>query len=394
MMTSARTLRSAPRRRRRGLTLIELVVGVFIALILTAAAVVFASHETKLLGYSTEQVDSQQSIRAAIDLLTGDLQSAGTGIGSLPSGEFAGLQIGSFTVPGGLQFNPNGVNGANVTLQPGDLATGAERAAATYVLASRDLGLLLADGPIATIAQQNGAAGEICDATNAIPAEQQLALFKDSAGVSVLPVLLTLTGLGAGCTFGQCIGPGGVAGTGCRPFTFVTDPNPAFAIPVGAANLTYLGGSAHTGFKEVVWFVNQAPAPNDATASLRRAVFDGRVGATCLAGSRNTCGAEVAPWVETMQYRVWEWNEAAAAWAAINPPGPINTRNRIRVDIELVTRARVSDGRVHEGIALRLAPGQCVPNTACPPTPASRDNVPRRAYRWSVQVRNSRGAPS
>ncbi|MCK6545822.1 prepilin-type N-terminal cleavage/methylation domain-containing protein [Myxococcota bacterium] len=390
-MSRAHTHLPAPRRRRRGLTLIELIVGVFISLTLTAAAVVFASHETKLLGYSSEQIDSQQSIRAAIDLMTGDIQSAGTGLGYLPSGEFAGLQIGSFTVPGGLQFNPNGVAGANVTLRPGDVTTGAERSSNTYVLASRDLGLLLADGPIATIAQQNGAAGEICDAANAIPAAQQMALFKGSDGLSVLPVLITLTGNAGACTFGQCLGAGGAAGTGCRPFTFVTDPNPVFAIPAGMANLSYLQGSAHTGFKEVVWFVNQAAAPNDATASLRRAVFDGRAGATCAAGSRANCGAEVAPWVETMQYRVWQWNSAGAgAWAQVNPPGPVNTRNRLRVDVELVTRARVSDGRPHDGIALRLAPGQCVPNTACPPTAASRDNIPRRAYRWSVHVRNSK----
>src|SRR5436190_23826782 len=99
----------------RGVTLIELMVGVFIALFLTAAAVAFASHETKLLGYSNDQIDLEQSGRAAIDLLSQDIRMAGSGVGTTISpgptnGAYLGLQVGVFGMPGGLQFNDNGTN--------------------------------------------------------------------------------------------------------------------------------------------------------------------------------------------------------------------------------------------------------------------------------------------
>lgn len=376
------------RRRRRGFTLLEMMVGVFIALFLTAAAVVFASHETKLLGYSTEQVDAQQQARAAVDLLTSDLQMAGAGIGySAGNTIFAGLQTGAFTTPGGLAFGPT-----TLTLRPGDLTTGASQGA-TYTLLTRDLGILVADGPYATVAQHTGLAGEYCDPTSILGTATQRVVLRTEDGLSWQTIRLTPSGVAGACTWGQCVGGG--AFNGCRAFTLTAEAvADRITSDAAAPNLSYTGGEIHSGFKQVVWFVDAATAGGVPTgaANLRRAIFDADNGACA---NRAACGSEQAYNVETLQYQVWRFSPQANAWLPVNM-GPIaaaqvgTVPDRLRIDLELVVRSRSSDGKAHDGIQLRLAnPAACVPNTACPPTPASRDNIPRRAYRWTVQIRNS-----
>lgn len=394
---SPKSPRRRPRAASRGLTLVELVVGTFIALFLTVAAMIFASHETKLLGYSTEQVDMQQQARSAIDLLTSDLQMAGAGIGYSPAGVFLGLQTNQFRGggAGGIDFNANGSNATDLTLIAGDPLGGSERGAA-YTLPTHDLGIVAADGTYATLAQHSGLAGEFCDPNNTFSTDQQLVVMRSEEGLTAQSILFTAAGVAGACTFGQCAPVVNGVGSGCRAFTLADDPNDLFSTDASAAAMSYTGGEVLTGFKQIVWFVNENPAPDENRATLRRMVFDGT--RTCT--DRATCGDEQSANIETLQYQVWRFNTTLAPpqWQAV-APGPIardasGVDFRLRVDMELVVRARVSDGRRHDPVRLRLADA-CVPDTTpcgAPPTaPAagSGDNIPRRAHRWTVEIRNS-----
>src|SRR5574339_630921 len=101
-----------PRHARRGLTLIELMIGVAIALFLTAAAVTFVRHETRLMGVSQDRIDMLQGGRAAIDLIGLDVQQAGQGIGYDEAGNFQGLLLGPFTA-GSQNWNSVGASNPN-----------------------------------------------------------------------------------------------------------------------------------------------------------------------------------------------------------------------------------------------------------------------------------------
>ena len=94
-MMRARTKTS--RRTQRGLTLLELLVGVFIAIFLTAAAVAFAAHETRLMGVSQARLEASSAGRAALDLLADDLAMAGAGVGHFENGDFAGVDLSGAT---------------------------------------------------------------------------------------------------------------------------------------------------------------------------------------------------------------------------------------------------------------------------------------------------------
>lgn len=439
----------APRATQRGLTLIEVMIGTLIAIFLTSAAVIFASHETKLLGFSTEQIEMQQSARTAIDLLARDLELAGAGVGYINCSpatctprtdgnpatgpRFAGLQTGRFNALGpggsaGLVFNDQGSVAApfpnpihQVALRG---ATSGNALSAAVNVPTHDLGILMADEQRVTIAAHNPGTnlGEICDATNALPASpiRLYALMRDETLISGRSTLLEVTSNAAlgNCTYGACAPNIAAGGEGCRTVRFVNDPWPVaqqFNSDTAAAVLNYSGGEAAIGYKQVVWWVENDAIPADShRANLRRGEFgfNSVTGAeqACPVGGRGTCGGEVAYNVETLHYQVWRFNPNGPAsldptqdfrWQRV-PSGPIdgffpadptNPRPRLRVDVELVVRARVADERVHPGIRMTV-PGFCLPGwtpmdvnptVPCP----NRDNVERRVHRISVDIKNS-----
>ncbi|MEM7675065.1 MAG: hypothetical protein AAF449_03580, partial [Myxococcota bacterium] len=66
----------------------ELLVGTAIGLFTLSVAVQLASDQSMMLGRTTTSIDTMQSARRAVELLTEDLRHAGMGIGYRPSGEF------------------------------------------------------------------------------------------------------------------------------------------------------------------------------------------------------------------------------------------------------------------------------------------------------------------
>jgi prepilin-type N-terminal cleavage/methylation domain-containing protein len=74
-------------RSQHGFTLLELMIGAFIGLILLAAATGIFQQSMKLIFTVTQRAETQQNLRAAIELMTQDISMAGAG---LPSG---GLQL-------------------------------------------------------------------------------------------------------------------------------------------------------------------------------------------------------------------------------------------------------------------------------------------------------------
>jgi hypothetical protein len=389
---------------RRGLTLLELMVGVFIALFLTTAAVVFARHETRLLGYSNEQVDMQHQSRAAIDTLTLDLQSAGGGVGYAANGNYLGLRMGPFTVPGGAGFNQNG-GVTTLTLRQAD--DGGGEAGAAYAAPTRDLAILFADIGHVTVANyEAGGTGELCDRTNRLPdGEDILSVIRDASRLTGRSVIMRITGNAGVCTYGQCAPIVGNLGSGCRTFTWTDDPENIFPDDVAATTVNYTGGQLAIGLKEIVWFVNNERPPYDHLADLRRVVFDG----TTDCNDRATCGSEQAFQVETLQWQLWAFSADPTGanpgrWAVVPDddgdgfPGPAfrdsdnngvadepATDARMRIDVEFVVRERNSDQRPHAAVQLKLNPGNCIPGGGT----CVNDRVLRRAHRFSVEIRNS-----
>jgi hypothetical protein len=137
-----------------------------------------------------------------------------------------------------------------------------------------------------------------------------------------------------------------------------------------------VGGEIAGGVSDVVYFV---VSDANGFGSLQRVVFTNN---TC-ANIDDTCGGTVADGVEAVQMAVYEWIPTPPAWAAV-PAGPINTTNRLRVDLEMVVRAESIDVRPHSNIPLRLSPNACVPMPC-----GSNDFTERRVYRTSVEVKNS-----
>lgn len=423
----------SPRESRRGLTLIEVVIGTLIAIFLTAAAVVFASHETKLLGFSTEQVEMQQSARTALDLLARDIELAGSGIGyqncdpafcnpPTTGPRFVGLQTGQFNaINGGLAFNTNAPNGTDLTLRGS--TRGNALAAVAYTFRTHDLGILMAEEQRMSIANHAGGFGEICDSNNLLPTNQNiLVVLRDDSMISGRSAVMQVTSAAVlgNCSFDPC-GPniaGG--GQGCRTVTFANDPWAIYASDNQAAGLSYGGGEVAVGLKQVIWWVqNDSIAQDSHRGNLRRAELgintQSGVQTLCDAtpGNRSTCGGEVAYNVETLQYQVWRYDPTAAPagnatidaqggvgrWIAV-APGPIDpqlatptTKDKLRVDVEIVVRARMPDERIHGGQRVTI-PGLCIPGgTAMPASAATScpnpDNVQRRVHRISVELKSS-----
>ncbi len=366
----------APRRTRagqRGLTLIELSIGVFIGVFLTAAAVAFATHETRLMGVSQDQLDLSQSGRAALDLLARDLSSAGSGVGYVLNGAaagFAGLLQGPFEVDG-VAFNTNGaVPNAGTALSLSGIGLDG-REGSRISVSTVDLGILSAQGSYATIAAYDTAgSGQLCEGPAARRTQfraNELVVFRDSARMAARTARIS-TGDAVACTQDNCV-------FGCIPFTFVDAPD-WFATDPEANQVNYLGGEISGGLAAAVWFIADE---GGGRGTLRRAVFDANNG---CAARDVACGTMVADLAETLQAVAYTWNSVDGRWENSNQQ-PIRARDRIRVDLELVVRGRGATGRPSEPVPLMLRPGVCVPDCG------TSDGAVRRVYRTSVELKNS-----
>ena len=340
--------RRSPRRQERGLTLIELMIGMALGLFLVAAAVTFTSQQTRWLGFTASRIDVDQSGRLALEILAEDLRHAGLGVGYNGTEEFGGLRLGTFTVPGGASFDS--------TDRPIALRNGAT--------VTDDIGILLADEGIATIAEFSGAAGQICNIGNFDEDDIVTMISEDS--LSARSVKLTSIADEV-CLYSAC-------DTGCRSFTFVSDAT--YLSDPSAADVSYAGGEMFRGFKLVVWYVT--PTASGVT-ELRRAALN--ASRTCTAAD---CGGTVADDVEMVQMRVWQWDQAGSAWIDRTNDASIVGRDRIRVDLEMVVRTRQEQQGQADPVASTLADRVCLPSPC-----GTVDSIPRRAFRTSVELRNA-----
>lgn len=388
-----KSMHRTPRRARRGLTLLELVVGVFIAVFLTAAAVAFAAHETKLMGLSRDQLDMSQSSRAAIDLLASDLAMAGAGVGFDEANNFLGVDVGRFSV-GSCNFNPSG--GAPNTFNPSvPIPAGAfsntnltaigenDLAGATYTMPTQDLRIRYADGSYATIANQAGTGGQFCTTPNTLFANNELVVLRTEAGDRFTTATIIPGGPSA-CTWGQCAG-------GCVNFTYT--PTLDLESAPGASSARFTGGEVAGGYKTIVWFVAADPADTAGriNATLRRAVFD-QTPVACVARD-NTLGGAVAENVEALYVQIYAFVDdpaiaATPRWLNIGQE-PLNgdTRFKTRADVELVMRTRRMQNRPTMPAVPMLRTGVCAPNTGVCNQP--QDFGEREIFRTSVEIKNT-----
>lgn len=370
-----------PRPSRRGLTLIELLVGTFIALTLTAAAVAFAVHETRLMGASQDRLVIAQTTHAALDLMADDIAQAGTGIGYDGAGNFDGLMFGNFNV-GGCAYGPN-----NIALtQVGVLNS----AGPVYNVPTTDFGVRYANGHYAGIADYNetSGTGQHCqdiDFNDISFVPNELVVLRSDSGLAAQTFTITSAALlggttFAGCTYTECNNTPGR----CVNFSFAVDPT--WQTDPQAANFNYARGEIAGGYREVVWYVEQSsdPALNHQFGSLRRAEFTtGRLPGTCV--NRAGSGSEITDYVETLL--VQPYTLVGGVWTRWVGPAPITTADPIRVDVELVIRSQSAATAVQADPVLRLAnPIICIPNAACG---ANTDRGRRYVYRTSVEIKNS-----
>ena len=378
----------APRRSRRGLTLIELVVGVFIAVFLTAAAVAFAAHETRLMGISQDKLDVSQASRASLELLAADLAMAGAGVGHFESGNFAGVQLGPFTVDA-CAFN---ASGSPLVFNPpspppqGAYTNVALRAAgpqgtfgAVYTSPTVDIGIRFADGAYATVAQYNSAGGgQFCAGPNIRFQPNEMAVLRTGDGLAAHTVVVNTPNVAGPCAFGQCVG-------GCANFVF--NPTTDFQSSSNTLGLEYQGGELQGGYKQIVWFV----VGNGTVGTLRRAVFD--TSPPVCPGRSNAVGGTVADNVEALEAQMYQYVTdpavfaGAPAWVNVGQAG-VNTRFRTRVDLEVVIRSSGSVDRMRPPVRLYLRTNTCVPSIAgCTTNPV--DYGDREVFRTSVEIKNA-----
>lgn len=396
-----------------GFTLIELMVAVGIAIFLTMAAVAFARHETKLMGISTDRLEMQQSARAALDMLADDIGQAGAGVGYgnvsgnygaatdlLPGKDsFAGLRIDNFCVEsvdgagGRVCFNQDGtpigypgaadasLAGTDLSLQTSDINTGAPKILNPYTLRTVDIGILSATGSYSTIADFSfGGTAQYCNDADISFRDGELALIRNDVGDAARAILVQGPSASP-CTYGQCLG-------GCTTFTVGTPAAVFYQNDASAATANFVAGELHGGLHTTVWFVDDSdPSYDTGIGVLRRAWFDDVRGCTAR---DSTCGDEVMPYIDTLQATIWEWDQAGQTWVN-SGQGMVRDRtgqrHRLRVDLELVVRARADSRTPRDTLQLRLAP-LCVPNLgSCPGSKV--DFTERQAYRTSIEVKNS-----
>jgi hypothetical protein len=90
----------------------------------------------------------------------------------------------------------------------------------------------------------------------------------------------------------------------------------------------------------------------------------------------------VADFAESLRTVVYSWDPDARLWVN-SDQAPVDTADRIRVDVELVVRGRSASDRLTEPVPLQLQPGTCVPDCV------NRDAGVRRVHRTTVEIKNS-----
>lgn len=102
-------LNSCPLNREAGFTLIELMVGMVIAVIVTAAAFTILTTTSKSLRANEQIVDTQQNIRLATEMLARDFKMAGFGNPGVTIGNCTNVIVPLDQTPTGTDSGPDSV---------------------------------------------------------------------------------------------------------------------------------------------------------------------------------------------------------------------------------------------------------------------------------------------
>lgn len=346
--------------KTRGFTLIELLVGISIAVMVTAAAVAFASHETRLMGLSRERVDTAQKARGAMDLMVQDIARAGMGVRYDRTGFGAFPQTGAQSI-----VDANGRFRGPLNLTDGWAVNVGADARSSDVLA-----LVMADGSYATICGANGNTLSYC-----IPDAE--GLFDVGEGIVLLSPNLSLSAartVRADGVGGVCVG-----NTLCDNATIgavqIAGAPDYPSLEATAADLAeFVGGEIAGGLKTVVWAV-------DADGALRRAeITQDNVGA-CPDAS---CGGTMISNVDFFAARVWRYENNG--WQpGLYPAATASGRRPYRVDVELVVNSGKDADRPTNPI---MVSGLAWDDPRIQ-IPAVRDELERFVFRTSVMVKNS-----
>ncbi|MEM1022299.1 MAG: prepilin-type N-terminal cleavage/methylation domain-containing protein [Myxococcota bacterium] len=352
------------KHKRAGFTLIETLVGISIGVFLTAAAVTFVRFETRLMGVNTERLDMQQAGRASLDLIASDVQLAGLGMTLDDNNDFPGLLTGAFnidTVPFGL---------SSVTLESGPPAS------TIYAVPVSDFGIRFAAGEQASIVGWDPSTQQMrmCDHAALDVENGDTIIVRDEQYLSSRAIRVDGLTQITNCRCAE----------GCYDLTWsAPDPTQTFVSFTGAAAVDYNLGAAFTDYSTVVYFLlDQGGGLN--RASLRRAQFDPDNAGNCVARD-GTCGVEMARDVEAFALETWAFDTGAAQWSVVPVGNPVPGDQKLRVDIELVTRSRQETDGVKRQVRSNIL-GVDFP-------PGGVDKIEREVFRTSVEIKNV-GRPS
>jgi prepilin-type N-terminal cleavage/methylation domain-containing protein len=378
--------------KRRGFTLVEVLIAVAIFVTVTAGAFAFASQQMKTRKLTEFALDTEQNARVVMDSLRQDLQLAGLGMGYLPDGNFSGVTLGGID-PAGTQFRST------------DFVMGAA--------VSDDIRIRGTVGPSRSVATYDPAAGqfEICGgafpewAVVGQPAELAVLVSESYADARVIEI--TNVNLGIPCTDSQCLAtPTGYAvGSTCDRITYI-DRSDVYATDAAANGANYSGGTLFRNFFDSLYFVNWAGGvPSVFKADLTRdaagTLLPSGTPPICWA-SRATCATNnnlLGENVESLQMRLWYLlgptdppkipNPAGEPRDLINftngyaAAGAINNRNRVRVDVEVIARARAEErAQVRDRVCSSLNPASCFPAVGF-------DFFKRRVQATTVELKNT-----
>lgn len=337
-------------RRGRGFSLVETVVAVALGTIVAIAGLAITRDFHRFHARHTSELEAAQGLREALELIAEDVRNAGVGVGYQPEGRFAGFLTGTLELPGGARFQ---AEGRSVSTVDGSLPVD-------------DLGIRRALGQRRTILYLEDGTGEICAGLGLEPRTRVAVTSRNGLTARTL---LVLGASASACTRGICSG-------GCDRITWSGDD--AYVSDPRALISPFTGGDLFADFETVVWFV---AADASGQAQLRRHVAE-----TGCPSLDETCGGKVAPGVELLQYELWRFDAETRTWARLSHAGPIETLERLRVDLELVVRGRSDPGVGRTPpVTSQLAPGVCLPA----PCGSEHDGVPRMALRTTVEVRNA-----
>lgn len=350
------------------MTLVELLVGISIALFVTAAAVAFASHETQLMGISKERVSTSQQGRAVLDMIARDLAKAGTGV------RFNGPFFGGFLVDRSNASAPKSIVDDQGRFRAGDVAlTSAWTTPATAAEGRDVLAITMADGDYATVCGVTASTITYCKPSEDADEEPNLsnihAVLLSGDGKAMRPVKLVGEAADAACTDQNTECEHGETTVNYEAYStsypHVEDSG------VGPSN--YSGGELAGDVKARVWFV-------DDQRNLRVATIDNDPAQQACDGG-DSCTGTMATNVDFFGVQVLHWDASSNRWVAGLYGLSDTDRRPYRVDVELV----LSSGKKadHQTSPVHVA----MTDTHIPA--GGSDGVERFVFRTTVEIKNS-----